>query len=117
MIKGSNIKVYQWGNVIAHATSCNIRTNSDVLESSSATSERAKKYLAGRTDWQVSITKLVSNMTNDFVMVGNTYPISFMVSDTDMVTGMAICLEVSGTFTNGKLSTAYCKFIGTGELM
>lgn len=117
MIHGKDIKIYQWGNVIAHATSCSITANADTLECSSATSARAKKYLAGRTDWQINVTKLVSNMQNDLVMVGNTYPISLVVDNTDMLTGTAICVEVSGTYTEGKLSTGSCKFIGSGALI
>ena len=116
ILHGENIKIYSSGMVIAMATSCTIETSADANETSSATSARSKNYKVGRTGWTISIQKLIISMSGDLIMAGNEYILTMYVSNSDMLTGKAICTEVKTDFAIGKLAQGSCTFIGNGEL-
>ena len=116
ILHGENIKIYSSGMIIALSTSCTIETSSDAIETSSTSSARSTNFIAGRTNWKVSMAKLINSMKDDLVMAGNEYVLTMYVNGTDMVTGQAICTEVQTEFNVGKLAQGSCTFIGTGEL-
>ena len=116
-LHGENIKIYSGGQVIALATSCTINVTADSHEKASATSASAKDWLAGRTDWRVSITRFVDNMQSQMIMAGRKYVITMYVDNGDMLTGPAICSEVRTEATAGKLAQGFCTLIGNGELV
>lgn len=116
VLHGENIKIYSYGQVIALATSCTIETSADTSETASNTTSSSKKYIAGRTDWNVRIARFVDNMQDQMIMAGNVYAITMYVNGTDLLSGTAICSEVSTEFSVGKLAQGNCTFIGSGEL-
>ena len=116
ILHGENIKIYSSGEIIASATSCTIETLADASEKSSATSARSKDFIAGRTGWKVILSKLINNINQDLIMAGNEYILTMYVSNSDMLTGKAICTEVQTDFTISKLAQGSCTFIGNGEL-
>lgn len=116
ILHGENIKIYSGINVIAYSTSCTIETSADANETSSETSARSKNYKVGRTGWTISIQKLISSMSGDLVMAGQEYILTMYVSDSDILTGKAICTEVQTEFNVGKLAQGNCTFIGNGGL-
>ena len=116
ILHGENIKIYSSGMVIAMATSCTIETSADANETSSSTSARSKNYKVGRTGWTLSIQKLINSMSGDLVMAGQEYLLTMYVSDSDILTGKAICTEVQTEFNVGKLAQGNCTFIGNGGL-
>lgn len=117
ILHGENIKIYSNGQVIGLATSCTIETTADTSETSSETSARVRNFKAGRTGWQVTLSKLVDNMQADLVMAGNEYVITVYVNGTDMLTGNAICSEVQSEYSVGKLANTSCTFVGNGDLI
>ena len=116
ILHGENIKIYSGGQVIALATSCAIETTADANETSSASRARSKNWLAGRTDWKVSIASFVDNMQSHMIMAGNEYVITIWVNNSDMLTGKALCAEVRSEFSVGKLAQGFCQFVGNGAL-
>lgn len=116
ILHGEKIKIYNGGSMIAMATSCTIETSADAKETSSATSARSKNYKVGRTGWTLSIQKLINSMSGDLVMAGQEYVLTMYVSNSDMLTGKAICTEVHTEFNVGKLAQGNCTFVGNGGL-
>ena len=117
ILHGENIKIYSSGQVIALATSCTIATDADTNEVASATSARAKNFNAGRNGWKVTINKFVESMSGDILMAGQEYVITMYVSNSDMLTGKAICTEVQADYSVGKLAHGFCSFLGNGDLI
>ena len=116
ILHGENIKVYSAGQIIAEATSCTIEVDADALEKASSTSARQKDFRNGRTTWRVSINKFVDNMKTDFLMAGQEYILTLYVSNSDMLTGKAICTESRVGGDVGKLAQGFCSFLGNGDL-
>ena len=116
ILHGENIKIYSGGQVIALATSCTIETTAGANETSSASRARSKNWLAGRTDWKVSIARFVNNTQSHMIMAGNEYVTTIWVSNTDMLTGKALCAESRSDYSVGKLAQGFCQFVGNGAL-
>lgn len=116
ILHGEHIKIYANGTMVGSSTSCTIETMADSEEKASETSAKSKTFVAGRTDWKVSITKFVDNMKSDFIMAGQEYVLTMYVNNSDMLTGQAICTESQMDFSVGKLAQGNCTFIGNGEL-
>lgn len=119
IIHGRNIKILDTAAnvVISAAKSCTLTKKSDVIERASATSATAREYIAGRTQWEVSLSHLVTCEApfEGILKVGMTYTLRVDISGTAMQ-GTAICTEAGITGTRGSLGTGSVKFRGTGEL-
>ena len=63
VVLGKNVFIYSGTSgttaLIAGAKSCTISKSCEVREKASATSATAREFLAGRTEWEVSISHLV----------------------------------------------------------
>ena len=116
ILHGENIKIYSGGHVIALATSCTIETTAATNETASTSKARQKNWLEGRTDWKMSIARFVDNMQSQMIMAGNEYVITIWVSNSDMLTGKALCAESRSDYSVGKLAQGFCQFIGNGAL-
>ena len=120
MIKGKDIRVYEGSSPteIAYSKSCSVIVTSEVKEVSSPISARARTYIAGRTGWEVIVSKLLTSMKYDLLRVGNTYTLTFGVVDSDdQLSGTAICTEVQVVGSIGNLAQCSIKFLGSGELI
>lgn len=120
MIYGKDIIISEGSPAvpIAAAKSCSIVRQSDTVEISDPTMGRAKTYLAGRTGWQVVVNSLLLAMKSNLMRVGNTYTITMSIagSNTDKLTGTAICTECQITGTVGNLAQGSFRFLGSGSL-
>lgn len=121
VILGKDIKIYQGDTgttpIIAAAKSCTVSMKSDVIERSSAVSATAKEFVAGRTEWEVSIGHLlVSDAPYDGLLkTGQTFTLSIVIGDVRKV-GKAICMAADINASVGSLGTGSAKFKGSGEL-
>lgn len=121
IVLGKDIKIYSGATgttpIIAGAKSCSISKTCDTFETASATSPTAREYLPGRTDWEVSISQLVTTGAPfDAIMkVHGTYTISVVINGTRK-TGTAICVSADASGAIGTLATGSVKLKGSGEL-
>jgi hypothetical protein len=116
--QGRNIFIYSGTTaLIAGAKSCTISKSCEVREKASATSATAREYVAGRTEWEISISHLIVTASpyDGIIKVGGTYPLSVVVGGVRK-TGNGICVQAEINGTVGNLGTGQAKFKGTGEL-
>lgn len=83
LIHGRNLIIKLDGKAIAAAKSCDIQIQTDMIEVSSPTAGRYRKYIAGRTDWSVNTSHLVVSPLADLQMTGKEYDLTFMVRDAE----------------------------------
>ena len=121
-VLGENMFIYagQTGTtpVIAAAKSCSISSKCDLNERASASEQNSKEFLAGRSEWDVSIDHLVSSGApfEGLLKVRNTYTISVVIGTTRKY-GKAICVQADLSGAVGNLARGVVKFKGTGPLM
>lgn len=119
--QGRNIIIFSGATgttkAIAAAKSCTITKKSDIFEKSSSTSAKAKEYIEGRTEWDVSINHLVLSDApfEGILKVNNIYHLRITIGNTTKE-GDAICTQAEIGGTVGSLATGSIKFKGTGEL-
>jgi predicted secreted protein len=120
---GKNLKIYSGTTgttpIIAMAKSCTVSMKADVMEKTSATSSRAKEFIAGRTEWEMSLDHLVPSNSNaaldTLLMAGEEYTVSVVLGGARK-TGKAICQQTELRGAVGGLATGSVKFKGNGEL-
>lgn len=121
IIHGRNIIIFQGASgtakAIAGAKSCSISKKADSFEKSSSTSATAKEFIAGRTEWTISMKHLVISSApfEGVLKVGNTYHLRVTIGSTTMQ-GDAICTQADIDGTAGNLANGNIAFKGTGEL-
>ena len=121
VVLGKNVFIYagQSGTtpVIAAAKSCSISVKCDVHEKASASNQSSKEYLAGRSEWDVSIDHLVQDNApfEGLLKVTGTYTISMVIGTTRKY-GQAICMQADLGAAVGNLARGVVKFKGTGPL-
>lgn len=122
---GKNIFIYSGTTgttaLIALAKSCTISKKCEVREKASSTSATAREFVAGRTEWEITITHLVSNGApfDGLLKVGGSYPLSVVVGTGQSAvrkTGTGICVQAVITGVTGNVATGEVKFQGTGDL-
>lgn len=108
-------------NVIAGAKSCELSNGCDVIEVTSSSSMTAKAYIAGRQEWSVTFSYLVTDVKTHTLAVGSTYTLYFgqrnggAIGDT-YLKGTAILKSVKITATRGHLIQGSIVFQGSGPL-
>ena len=117
---GKNIFIYSGTSstaLIAGAKSCTISKSCEVREKASATSATAREFVAGRTEWEISISHLIVTASpyDGIIKVGGTYPLSVVVGGVRK-TGNGICVQADISGAVGGLGQGQGKFKGTGEL-
>lgn len=104
--------------LIAGAKSCEIDMNCEVIETSSPTNGTARTYIAGRTDWSISVGYLITAPLTDLTRVGGS-PVTVRVKLRDgqsYLTGSAIFQTCRITATRGNLAQGTFQLRGTGAL-
>ena len=123
VLLGKNLFIYSGTTgtapIIAAAKSCTISMKSDVIEKASSTSAKAKEFIAGRTEWDISINHLVvtgqSREYQGIVKVGTDFDISVVINGVRK-TGHVICTQADISGPVGSLATGSVKLKGTGAL-
>ena len=115
MIHGRNILIYEGDVVIAAAKSCTINNNAEAVENSSPASGTARSYTVGRTGWEISISTLVLSMKDHLLQTGHSYTLTWKErdSDTDTMTGTAICTTAQVDAAVGNLAQGSFQFLGS----
>ncbi len=121
VVLGRNVFIYNGSSgtspIIAAAKSCTVSKKCDTVEKASSTSATCKEFRAGRSEWEVSMSHLVTTSApfDGLLKVGNTYTLSIMIGSTRK-TGTAICVSADiGSPVDG-LAKGNVKFQGTGPL-
>ena len=120
-MNGNNIIVYWNGTAIASVKSNSIKTKADTIETASPTNGEWKTHIAGRKEWQLSVSYLIltDSGVRDLLKTGNTYTIKMKgrnAADSDGVTGTATLTNCDITATRGNLVTGSFQFVGNGPL-
>lgn len=117
-LTGNDIKVYTGATpvLIGQAKSCSIDVNASAKESASATNGKARTYLVGRTDWEVTVGKLVAYMRHDVLRNGQTVALTIGVDNTDKVSGTAYVTQCTLVVQEGNLVQCSVRLKGTGPL-
>lgn len=121
VVLGRNIFIYAGNSgttpVIAAAKSCTISEKCDLMEVASASNQTSKEFLAGRTEWEISISHLVvsSNEYQGMLKVGTSFSISVVINGVRK-TGTAICNQADIGGAVGNLATGSIHLKGTGPL-
>lgn len=121
VILGRNIFIYAGDSgttpVIAAAKSCTISEKCDLMEVASASNQTSKQFLAGRTEWEISISHLIvsSNEYQGMLKVGTSLTISVVINGVRK-TGTAICNQADIGGAVGNLATGSIHLKGTGPL-
>ena len=115
ILHGAEIKVYMNGSAVALSKSCDIEVSCDTEEVASPTSSDWREFLAGRKDWNINVSVLLSSVSTLVTAVGNTVTLVFG-TQTDQMTGSAIVQATKMTATKGSLAQGAWKFKGTGAL-
>ena len=120
-IQGRNIYIYAGTTgttpIIAGAKSCTISSKCDLMETASATNQTSKEFIAGRTEWEISISHLVmsSNEYQGMLKVGTQFGISVVINGVRK-TGTAICNQADIGGAVGNIATGSIHLKGTGPL-
>jgi predicted secreted protein len=121
VILGKNVFVYAGTSgttpVIAGAKSCTISEKCDLIEIASASNQSSKQFLAGRTEWEVSISHLVlsSNEYQGLIKVGTSFTISVVINGVRK-TGTVICNYSDIGGAAGSLASGSVRLKGSGAL-
>ena len=87
------------------------------MEVASASNQKSKEFIAGRTEWEISISHLVvsSNEYQGMLKVGTSFTISVVINSVRK-TGTAICNQADIGGAVGNLATGSIHLKGTGPL-
>ena len=121
IIHGRNIKIYAGASgsspLIAAAKSCTVSLKGDLIEKSSESQQQYREYIAGRMDWEISISHLVTSTApfDGLLKVNQSYTVRVDVGGT-VKQGTAICVQADIQGAVGALATGSVKFKGSGPL-
>lgn len=120
-INGNNIYITLGGTMIAGSKSDEIQTDCDMIEISNPNSGDWRQYMAGRKDWSVQTSFLVTNVTNirQLLNIGTSYNLVFRDRNSTSgasVSGTAILKTCKISSVRGNLVTGSFAFQGTGAL-
>ncbi len=105
--------------LIAGAKSDDIEVKCDLQEIASPTQGQWREFLAGRKEWTVNTSYLVSAGTDlsKVIAAGMTFAVSFIARNTsEALQGTAILTTCKIQATRGSLATGMFQFKGTGVL-
>ena len=109
------------GTIIAGTRSNEIQTDCDMIEISNPNSGDWRQYMAGRKDWSVQTSFLVTNVTNirQLLNIGTSYNLVFRDRNSTSgasVSGTAILKTCKISSVRGNLVTGSFAFQGSGAL-
>ena len=119
MLKGNDIIILLDGTAIAACKSHRVASSCSTEEKASATQQKYREFLPGRTEWGVSVNKLITAVADiDMVLLSGTV-VTLVIQNrtgTKTLTGQAIVTACETTYTKGNLATGSYSFKGTGPL-
>lgn len=104
---------------IAATKSNEIQSGCDTIEVASPSTGDWRCYIAGRKDWSLNVSYLISAVSNldDLLTVGSTYKLRIQnQSGSDYIQGDAILKTVKQTASIGNLVQGSFQFVGNGSL-
>ena len=124
VILGKNVMIYRNASgttpIIAGAKSCSISSKIDLVEKASATQQSAKEFIAGREEWDVSLSYIVASGSGDasggLLMKGQEYTLRVGIPGGSTLKGNAICVQSDLSGSVGSIATGQIKFKGNGPL-
>lgn len=117
-LTGNNIKIYTGSPavILGQAKSCSIELHADAKDSASATNGNSRTSIVGRTEWDVTVSKLVVDMKQDVLRIGQAVFLTMKVDNTDKVSGNAYCTQCTLVVQEGNLVQCSVRFKGNGPL-
>lgn len=121
VIKGKEVYIYAGASgttpIIAGAKSCTVSRKCDLMEKASASNQSSKEFLAGRDEWEVSLSHLITSGApfEGLLKVKQTYTLRIVIGNTTQQ-GTAICTQAELGAAVGNLANGSIRFKGTGPL-
>lgn len=119
-ILGNNILIYRNGTAIAGTVSNEIQSGAELIEISSPTSGQWKEYIAGRKNWSINVSWIITinNEWIELLNVGSSYTLKIFQRNSPnyYLTGTAILKSCKITATKGNIAQGSFQFTGTGTL-
>ena len=121
VILGRNVFIYSGGSgtspVIAAAKSCTITIKYDMIEKASSTQNKAKEYIYGRYEWDLTVDHLVmaGNEFQGLSLAGGTRLGISVVINGVRKKGYVLCPQAGLSAPVGGLATGSVTFKGDGE--
>lgn len=120
-MKGNDLILTDSGGQLYASKSCDLVVQGEYIEIATANTAQWREYIAGRKDWSISISYLVSEqkIKSDAAMVGQKLSVSIgrrSGQDVELLHGSAIVSEWRITGTRGNLVQGSFTLKGTGPL-
>ena len=121
VILGRNVFIYSGSSgtspVIAAAKSCTININYELIEKASSSQQKAKEYVYGRYEWDLTVDHLVvsSNEFQGLSLAGGTRLLISVVINNVRKKGYVLCPKAGLSAPVSGLSTGNVTFKGDGE--
>lgn len=120
-LKGKDLLIYMDGQVVAAAKSCRISMDTEVGEKSKPGGGNTKSFLSGRYEWSVTVNRLVTNVSENFLNLNKVVRLTFVVRNgqtltDDRMTGNAFVKKSEVIASLASLTQGSFVFQGTGKL-
>ena len=120
VILGRNVFIYSGASsttpVIAAAKSCTINIKYELIEKASSTQQRAKEFIYGRYEWDLTVDHLVvsSNEFQGLSLAGGSRLLISVVINNVRKKGYVLCPQAGLSAPVSGLATGSVKFQGDG---
>lgn len=121
VILGRNVFIYSGASgtspVIAAAKSCTININYELIEKASSSQQKAREYVYGRYEWDLTVDHLVvsSNEFQGLSLAGDTRLLISVVINNVRKKGYVLCPKAGLSAPVSGLATGNVTFKGDGE--
>lgn len=121
VILGRNVFIYSGASgtspVIAAAKSCTINIKYELIEKASSTQQKAKEYIYGRYEWDLTVDHLVvsQNEFQGLSLAGGARLLISVVINGVRKKGYVLCPQAGLSAPVSDLATGSVKFQGDGE--
>lgn len=121
VILGRNVFIYSGASgtspVIAAAKSCTININYELIEKASSSQQKAREYVYGRYEWDLTVDHLVvsSNEFQGLSLAGSTRLLISVVINNVRKKGYVLCPKAGLSAPVSGLATGNVTFKGDGE--
>lgn len=121
-MKGNDLILTDSGGNLYASKSCELKVQGEYIEIATAGTADWREYIAGRKDWNITTSYLVSDnkIKSDASMVGQTLSVKIGRrdgQDSELLHGSAIVSEWHTTATRGNLVQGSFMLKGTGPLI
>lgn len=119
MLKGRDVMIYRDDVLIAGTRANELQVGCETIEIASETTADWREYVAGRKDWQMSVSTLLSTTADleDALTIGTVVRLVFRDREgTGGVQGRAIVEQYKATANVGDIVKGSFQFKGTGAL-